>query len=280
MATSGEDSVSLGTAEPGPQTAVLAYPKQRVFPLHLSPMESFMLADDQPGYPMTFVVHLQLAGQIDRPAFEAAVAEALQRHPLLRALIHTMKGGLPCWVPLSDPRPAIDWTSDATPANCSTDRPIDLGREIGLRIWCRQGAERATVTFQFHHACTDGTGAYRFIGDCLAGYGVRTAGGQQRPEFGEVDASLLRTRKDRAMGLSAGATRFQRTPPALREFWKIFYRQPAPLAPRGTAARQRPSMDFPGFVSYSFDRARHERLRSLAGARAGCSTTSCSATSS
>src|SRR5208283_5292738 len=86
-----------------------ATPRHHIFPLHLSPIESFMLADDQPGYPMTFVIHLQVAGQIDRPAFESALAEALHRHPLLRALIKTAKGGLPCWTLAEDPQPAMNW---------------------------------------------------------------------------------------------------------------------------------------------------------------------------
>ncbi len=256
----GTDAVILKPAGP-------ASPKQRIFPLHLSPIESFMLADDQSGYPMTFVIQLQVVGQIDRPAFEGALAEALRRHPLLRSLISTAKGGLPCWVLLEDPQPAMDWADDTASATCPTDKPIDLSKEIGLRIWIRQGSDRATVTLQFHHACTDGTGAYRFIGDCLAGYGIRTAPGDRRPEFGEVDASLLRTRKDRAMNLSACATRAQRTPLALREFWKILRRQPAPLAPPATNGHSRQPAGFPGFISYSFDRTRHECLRSVASAQ-------------
>jgi hypothetical protein len=246
------------------KASVTATAPQRVFPLHLSPIENFMLADDQPGYPMTFVIELQLGGQIDRAAFEAALDEALPRHPLLRALIKIAKGGLPCWMQAEAHRPELDWACDGAPASCATDKPIDLTREIGLRIWVCQGSERATVTLQFHHACTDGTGAYRFIGDLLAAYGIRTAAGDSQPELGEVDAALLRGRKDRAMGLSACATRAQRTGLALREFWKILRRQPAPLAPPDRAARESQAAEFPGFVCYSFDRARHECLRSAA----------------
>ena len=227
-----------------------------------------MLADDQPGYPMTFVIRLQVAGQIDRPAFEEALAEALLRHPLLRALVSTAKRGMPCWTLPEAPPVAIDWRSDTEPATCPADQPIDLAGETGLRIWVRQGPDRATITLQFHHACTDGTGAYRFLGDLLAGYGMRMGPGDYPPTYGDVDASLLRTRKDRAMSLSAYTTWTRRTPLALRELWKILRRQPSPLAPPGTAiAHGSQAGDFPGFVSYSFDRTRHERLRSVAGAQ-------------
>jgi hypothetical protein len=239
-------------------------PRPRLFPLHLSPIENFMLADDQPGYPMTFVIHLQIAGQIERSAFQVALAESLQRHPLLRSLIKTAKGGMPCWTPIEDFQPAVHWACETAPSNCPTDQPFDLSKQIGLRIWVRQGLDRATITLQFHHACTDGTGAYRFIGDCLAGYGMITMPGDRRPTFGEVDSSLLRTRRDHSMSLSACATRAQRGRLALGEFWKILCRQPAPLAPACTSDRRIQPADFPGFVCYSFDRTQHECLRTAA----------------
>ncbi len=58
---------------------------KRVFPLHLTPFENYMVADDRPEYPMTFIVEFEFDGQLDPPAFEAAIDDALQRHPLLRA---------------------------------------------------------------------------------------------------------------------------------------------------------------------------------------------------
>ena len=124
-----------------------------------------MLADNQPGYPMISVIQLQLAGQVDRPAFEGALAEALQRHPLLRALIKTAKRGLPCWTVVGVPPTPLKWSCGATPDMHDPDVPIDLSKEVGLRIAVHQGTDRATVTLHIHHACTDGTGVYRFIGD-------------------------------------------------------------------------------------------------------------------
>ena len=169
-------------------------------------------------------------------------------------------------MPLEDPRPALDWACDAAPATCPTDKPIDLTEEIGLRIWVRHKRDHATVALQFHHACTDGTGCFRFIGDWLAGYGMRTTPGDQKPEYGEVDASLLRARKDRAIRLSACAAGARRML-ALREFWKILRGQPVPLVPHAAADQGGKVADLPGFLWHSFDRTRHERLRSEACAQ-------------
>jgi hypothetical protein len=237
---------------------------QRIFPLHLSPIETFMLADDQPAYPMTFVIQLQLSGSIDHGPWEAALADALQRHPLLAALIKTGKGDLPCWMPAIDQPPEVHWGAEGTPIVCPDDERIDLARESGLRVWVRQGEQRATVVLLFHHACCDGTGAYRFIGDLLAGYGIRTAAADQRPELGSVEAKLLRTRKQRCLGPATGTWPLTRL--AIQEAWKILTARPRPLEPPVSASGPRDrNPDFPGFLSFSFDRAGHQRLRDVAG---------------
>ncbi|MHB1033666.1 MAG: hypothetical protein ACYC35_27040 [Pirellulales bacterium] len=238
--------------------------KQRIFPLHLTPIELFMLADDQPGYPMTFVIQLELSGRIDRVAFEQALLEALERHPLLRAWIQSVKGDLPCWVLAEDPQPALDWASEGTPMVCPRGEGIDLEREIGLRVWVREGADRARVMFQFHHACTDGTGAHRFIGDVLAAYGIRTAEPDKRPEFGSVAVNLLRTRKQHSLGLAATTLRGLRRV-ALRHAWSIMGRRPVPLAPPRNAPPEGNGVDFPGYLYVSFSRNEHQQLRDVAG---------------
>ena len=78
-------------------TPVATTTKQRLFPLHLSPIEIYMLADDHPGHSMSFVVQVRLSGRIEREAFESALDVALDRHPLLRAHIASGKGDAPCW---------------------------------------------------------------------------------------------------------------------------------------------------------------------------------------
>ncbi len=234
-----------------------------LFPLTLSPIELLMLADDDRRHPMTFVIRLQLLGQINRRAFEAAVAEALQRHPLLACLITTGKRGLPCWKPARDWKPSLDWGTEETEIAVPDGEGIDLTRELGLRVWGRQGESRAAVLFQFHHACCDGTGAYRFIGDVLAGYGIRTASGDERPEWGPVQPGLLRLRRRRALGRAAvSAEGLKRL--AIREGWKILMPRPAPMIPPPAPRNGNCRPYFPGFLCFSFDRAEHQQFRHAA----------------
>ena len=249
-------------SDPTTLAAVAAH--KRLFPLRLSPLELLMIADDQVGYPMSFFIQLQLQGQIDRGAFEESLDEALQRHPLLRACIETGRGGQPFWVAAKVTRPQGDWGAEHEAIVCPHGEAVDLTKEIGLRVWVRQGLERATVMMQFHHACCDGTGAYRFIGDILACYGIRTTTTGQKPVLGALDAQLLRTRKQRSLDVAATPARRGLLRLALGECWKIAARQPMPLAPPaivGPAAAN----EFPGFLTSSFSRAEHQTLRDAAG---------------
>jgi hypothetical protein len=243
---------------------------KHLFPLHLAPIESFMLADDQADYPMTFVVQLTLAGQLDPASWHAALDETLDRHPLLRAVIEPGKGGRLCWRLAEGQAPFVHLGQESETLPLPRGEGLDLSQEIGLRVWARQGSERVQVLLQFHHACVDGTGAYRFIGDLLAAYGRRTATGDQRPEQVDLAPQFLRHRKNRTLAVALHGARGL-TPLALRQAWHILVPRPTPLAP--PARRPAPGASgemFPGFLSTSLDRTEHQRFRDTAG-RAGVS---------
>ena len=240
-------------------TATETAVRSRILPLHLSAADMLWLAQDLPDYPSTFVISLELSGHIDRPSWESAIAEGLDRHPLLRAFIRPAKGGVPCWVAAPSSLPPIDWSVEGAPITCPSGQAIDLAHETGLRIWIRMDTDSARVLFQFHHACCDGTGAYRFIGDLLACYGAKTARTSQAPILSPVQFSMLRARSERILdrvpiGLRAGS--------ALA--WKIFTRLPAPLAAPRAAKRNERHSEFPGFMSRSLDRETTESLRGVA----------------
>ena len=55
-----------------------------IFPLPLTPFEEYMLTDDRPGCPMTFLFRLRFSGRFRREAFASALRTAVSRHPLLR----------------------------------------------------------------------------------------------------------------------------------------------------------------------------------------------------
>ena len=236
----------------------------KVFPLHLAPIDAFFCADDQPGYPMTSVIHLDFSGTLDRGAFEAALDDALERHPLLSSLIKPAKRALPCWVSADGLKPWMDWGTLDEPIQCPGSESIDLRREVGLRIWFRVGDDACRITLQVHHACTDGTGVYRFLGDLLACYGIRTGDGKDLPELSNVDPRLLRDRRRRMSKTAQGSARsFVKT--GLGHAWDVFGKRVRPLS-TPAAATPSPKTSFPGICSRSFTRDEHKALRAAAGA--------------
>lgn len=239
-------------------------PPSRILPLHLSTLEKFFLLEDRPGFPMTFIIQLTLGGQVDRPAWEGALAMALAFQPLLTATIGPGKGKRMCWLAADKPIPTCDWGMADQPLTCpgSCER-IDLTRETGLRVWVRQGTARGVVTLQFHHACTDGIGAYRFIGELLAAYGILTEGAG-RHALSDLDARLLRGRQQRALGREVPFG-FRTTWRALSYGYELYRKRSAPLAiPFAPPKRGFAEFSFPGYCTFSFDQPMHQRLRDVA----------------
>jgi len=144
--------------------------KDRIFPLHLTPFETYMLWDDRPEYPSTVVSEWQFTGRVVRDRFERAMDFALERHPLLRATVRVAKLNRECWVLGEAPRPKIQWGRYDEPVDWPAGESIDLRRTPGLLAWMRADDERATLTFLFHHASCDGIGLSRFVGDLLWSY--------------------------------------------------------------------------------------------------------------
>ncbi len=169
-------------------------------PLPLVPFESYMLADDRASHPMTFTIRLKFRGQIDQEAFRQSVFEALERHPLLSARIVKRRFGRLAWDWSLSPEPYVDIADAQAPLRYPGGEAIDLRHGCGVRIWVRQGAERCEMRLQFHHACSDGIGAYRFIEDLLCAYHNRMVNADQRVNLRPLNATLLHNRARFGMG--------------------------------------------------------------------------------
>lgn len=134
--------------------------------------------DDSPEYPMAFAFRLHVAGSVQRQLFEMAVESAVEQHPLLRASLATVDETL-CWVE-AEPQSIVTWIDAAVDGVGSSRRPnvnadtamvFDLRSGPGLRIFVRTtAATECELVFQFHHACSDGIGGFRFIDDVLVAY--------------------------------------------------------------------------------------------------------------
>lgn len=105
---------------------------ESIFPLPLTPFESYLLVDDSPAYPMVFRVELQFGGAVDPDAFRRALETAIDRNPLLRATVSRVDGR-DSWTlqPTSD----LDVVWSASPSETVQAGPkyIDLRRETGFR---------------------------------------------------------------------------------------------------------------------------------------------------
>jgi hypothetical protein len=235
--------------------------RERIFPLHLTPIEKFLLADDRPHCPMAFVIDLTFAGVLDRAAFDAALAEAVQRHPLLVSLVRPAKRKTLCWVSSNGQMPFVDWAKEGVPITLPNGEWINLHDEVGLRIWIRQGVDRVQMTTQFHHACCDGIGAYRFLGDLLAIYGARTSAEGPRPTMETVTVSRLRGRTDGCRYLYGTGQRSRQIRTSIAQMCRIVGQGCTPLRPSKPKGK---TTIYPGYCSYTFDTAEFKRLRDAA----------------
>ena len=251
--------------ENGKRLAVAAPSRQRIFPLHLTSIEKLLWTDDRPRYPMAFVLEFAFSGTLDRGAFAASLEEALARHPLLVSLVRPAKRKASCWVPSDGPMPPVDWADEDVPVTFPRGEWIDLRREVGLRIWVRQAPGRARLIAQFHHACCDGIGAYRFLGDLLALYSARTAAHEQIATLHPVELTRLRGRLNGRLdsAMSDGRGRLIRA--SLAQGYQIIGRGCTPLYPSKARPARQEEAPFPGISSFTFDRAEHRRLRDAAG---------------
>lgn len=243
-----------------------AFRGKRLFPLYFSPIESLFIADDRPDYPMAFIVQMTFSGNVNRGAFDEALPIALARHPLLKSHRQLAKKGLPCWMPASETMPVVDWGNEGDSVHLSHGESINLEKEVGLRIWIREGSGTTVMTMQFHHSCCDGIGGYRFIGDLLALYGQRSSLDPSNYELSPLDPELLRNRK---MRMTEYAFRGKTWPLHWRcwkECAKLFRKKISPLAPPAntSADSSQSGFPYPQIVVSSLDRETYTRLTNAA----------------
>lgn len=235
---------------------------KNLFPLPLSFFERYMLADDRPEYPMAFVIAVELSGDLQRVPFQQALAASIERHPLLTSVVRRCLIGGHCWMHKPELPQHCDWQETGAELEAPNPQQIDLYREPGLRVWVRKQAQRSCITFQFHHAATDGLGAMQFIGDLLALYGIQTvAPGQDVPALEPLDLNAL---KHRGI-IGTGASLFKLPFIGAFEFFKLLKMIPVPAAlPRKESLRDATPLPFPAFVTRTFSRSVHQQLKERA----------------
>jgi hypothetical protein len=249
--------MSLTTASP---VEVAAPNFAGLFPLPLTPMESFMVADAREDYPMMCDTELQFQGCIDREAFDVALAQAVARNPLLGCLIGRDQAGAMAWTPTYR-LPQVDWAPHGTPIAGDYGRTIDLTRDIGLRVWVRQGQEQSIVLFQFHHACSDGVGFLGFSEDFMAAYSAAVPGAiAVTPR--SLNPDLLKRRGVLGIPHRSGWEKVTDAWFGMRESMRFLLQAPLALSPRVAPAE---ATGHVVFRSHTFTGAAVVALRRLAG---------------
>jgi hypothetical protein len=227
---------------------------ETVFPLPLEAFEQYMLADDNTHQPMILVRQLLLSGYLQQSAFESAIEKAMERHPLLRALVRNLGRQQPCWVTAGILEPRVDWAEIGRPLQTRMGEYLDLTAEVGLRVWIRQGVRSVIVTLQFHHACIDGTGAIQFITDLLAFYGGLTCGAEDPvPELSQLQQELLRQRGRIPAPVAGKSDSRVGWRQKVTKLFRFVTRRPSPLRPpHGSGDSLNTCPPFPGIVSHTF----------------------------
>ena len=240
----------MSTASPNVTTS-----RRGIFPLHMTPFETYMWVDDSPRYPMTFVIEMELAGKMDRERMQRAVDQSLHRHPLLRSCIRPAKSNRDCWVHTENYDSRIRWREAGQTIQVSgAGAFIDLRNEIGVKIWGVQRGESSRLTFAFHHTATDGIGAYQFLGDMLWFYA--DANGTELPPLVALDPNVVRRR------LQATVSREMLSEVSgLKERLVHECAQPLVGSRDGESVEQH---EFPRFFEHVFDKAKYRELRLVA----------------
>jgi hypothetical protein len=122
---------------------------------------------------------------------------------------------------------------------------------------------------QFHHACCDGIGSLRFVGDLLAAYGCRVAPAGRRPTLPPCDPTSLAKRGNVADKTMAPQSRAAAVWASVCDGAKWLVRRPAVLQPRAAASPTAPAaIPFLGVYYHAFDRSAAEEIRQ-AGSQQG-----------
>ncbi|MFD0382215.1 condensation domain-containing protein [Streptomyces stramineus] len=136
-----------------------------------------------PGAAYNVPLVLDLAGDLDRAALEAALGDVVERHESLRT-VFPETGGVPRQLVL-DPAAARPELGVSTPAEPELDaavatavrRPFDLASEIPLRAHLfTTGPGRHVLALAVHHIACDGWSLAPLWRDLATAYAARRAG--------------------------------------------------------------------------------------------------------
>ncbi|CAM03556.1 amino acid adenylation domain-containing protein [Saccharopolyspora erythraea NRRL 2338] len=148
-----------------PELVPLSFAQRRLWFLH-------QMEGPSPTYNIPLV--LRLAGELDRDALRAAVADVVARHESLRTVFPHV-GGTPHQHVLDHAEPVVvDGTGTLEEA---ARYSFDLAREVPLRVVVFEGGPgEHVVLVLLHHITADGTSQGPLVRDLASAYGARVRG--------------------------------------------------------------------------------------------------------
>lgn len=179
-----------------------------LFPLPLTPLETFLVWDESKDCPLTSFIELHFETRLDRKALQISLDEVAEHHPLLACRIESKDHRLR-WHYERDLSPLLldaqEYPVTTGPASNPCPRPFNLFRESGVRFWLSEEGTGSRIIIQLHHACCDGVGMRQVLLSTLSAYAKRTTRGND-PEVAQAD-SATPTRKRRLTGTSTDVAR-------------------------------------------------------------------------
>lgn len=234
-------------------------------PLPLVPFEYYMLSDDRPSHPMTFFYRLRFTGELEPSFLATALNVALTRHPLLSAIVRPEGKRKLVWTMLDGPPNSPRWSSSAEESAQRVCPSLDLRRENGLRIWVDQQAQQTQMTLQFHHACCDGLGAFRFVDDLLVAYSQAADECLSKDGLRRLDPDRLKHRGDFGLTPWKYLKRFHKELVGVSGIRKFFMHAPTSLGLSSADPAGEPlPAPFPTSLTESLESDDLERLRLIA----------------
>ncbi|MFG0267100.1 MAG: hypothetical protein ACF8AM_18405 [Rhodopirellula sp. JB055] len=218
-----------------------------LFPLPLTPLETFFILDEKPTCPIVSFIELQFSTPLQLPILQTALEETAQDHPLLACKL-VREGEQLFWHFDPDLVPRVLTNDDLPlttgPADNPKPQPFDLFQEPGCRFWYIPEASGSRLYVELHHACGDGVGIRQVILGTLTRYARATGDpdcgkSSRKSSRSTPNPARLRDRNDFTELLSKPPKRSLTTWDRIRNAYYFHFQLPAVLSKSPTAAKKR-----------------------------------------
>lgn len=212
-------------------------PDKPLFPLPLTPLETFFVLDERESCPLVMLIELQFSTPLQLPVLRNALNQTVKDHPLLACKL-VREGEQFSWHFDPDLTPQVLTNDDLPlttgPSDNPTSQPFDLFHESGCRFWYVPEESGSRLYVQLHHACGDGVALRKVLLETLIRYARATGdpdcGKTSRKSSRSVpNPERLRDRDDFTELLSKPAKRLLTTWDRIRNAYYFHFQRPAVL---------------------------------------------------